>query len=118
MNGMDRLNALHLDDDEGLDDKVDAISQFDSFVVVNHGKPDLTSDNQAALAQLVSKAGLIGALQHPWSEERMNSHGAGNDCTTDLIHTERCGDSHPTLISEFPCETPCSLWLILRQFPL
>jgi len=118
MNRMDRLDAFHLDNDEGLDDQVDPVSQLDPFVVVNHRQPDLAGDSQAAFAQFMSKASLISALQQPRSEQRMNSHRTGNDCTADLVRAESCGRSHPTLIPDFPCETLCSPWLIFRQFPL
>ena len=59
---MDCLNAFHFDDNECLDDQVDAISEFDPLAVVNHRKPDLAGDNETSFSKLNVSGKPGGAL--------------------------------------------------------
>jgi hypothetical protein len=62
---MDCFNAFHFDDNECLDDQVDAISEFDPLAVVNHRKPDLAGDDETSFSKLMRQASLVGALSNP-----------------------------------------------------
>jgi hypothetical protein len=62
MDGMDRLNALHLNDDKILDNYVYPIPKLDFFTVVNDRQTDLASHVKPALAHFVFEAGLVYAL--------------------------------------------------------
>ena len=63
VDGMDGLNALHLDDDQAFYEQVDSIAQIEFLSFVNHGQTELRVYMEAAFAEFVGQAGVVGALQ-------------------------------------------------------
>jgi hypothetical protein len=53
MDWVDRLNALHFNDNQPLDNQVDPIPKLDSFAVVDNGQADLSSNAQSAFCQFM-----------------------------------------------------------------
>ena len=47
MDGMDRFDALHLDDYEVLDHEIHPVAQFDFLAIVNDGQADLAGHVKA-----------------------------------------------------------------------
>lgn len=63
MDGMERLNAFHLDDDGSLDYQVYPVTEINFFAVIDDGQADLASDTKPAFCQFMLQAGLICAFQ-------------------------------------------------------
>ncbi len=89
MHGMDRLDALHFDDNQTLDNEIYAVSQFDSFSVENHWQTDLAGDCESSFSKFMSKTSLVGALQQPRTEYSVNVHGGRHDRSRNLINANR-----------------------------
>jgi hypothetical protein len=65
INGMNRLNAFNLDDDEVLDHQVHPVPQFDLLSVVNHRQTDLADHLEPTLPQFMSQTTLIALSSSP-----------------------------------------------------
>jgi hypothetical protein len=89
MNWMDRLDALHFDDNQIFNDEVDPVAQLDSFTVENHWQTDLAPDRKSAFPKLMSKTSLVGALQESGTQYGVHMHGGRNDSSRNLVDANR-----------------------------
>lgn len=104
MNRMDRIYALHFDDNQAFDDQIDPVSEFDFFSVENHRQPNLARHLKAALSEFVGEATLAGAFQQPRPKHGVDVHGRRNDRPRNLVDAKRSkrrsGSSHPNYITQ------------------
>jgi len=63
MNRMDRADALDFDDNQLLDDQIDAVSELDLFSVEDHRKTDLAGDLKSPFPKLMRETSLVGVLK-------------------------------------------------------
>jgi len=63
MNGIDRLNALDLDNYQILNDEIDPVTEVNLLAIVDDRQSNLASHPQTLLAKLVQQASLISAFQ-------------------------------------------------------
>ena len=77
MHRMNRFNTLHFNDHHTFDHKVDAISQFDFFAVINDRQANLTRNRKPALLEFMLQARAIGTLKQSGSQKRMEFYCRG-----------------------------------------
>jgi len=63
MNGIDRLNALDLDNYQILNDEIDPVTEVNLLAIVDDRQSNLASHPQTLLAEFVQQASLISAFQ-------------------------------------------------------
>ncbi len=63
MNGRDGVHGLDLHNNNILNQKIHAISNFKFHAAIDDGKPDLTRGSNTCFLQFVMQARLIGALE-------------------------------------------------------
>jgi len=63
MNGIDRLNALDLDNYQILNDEIDPVTEVNLLAIVDDQQSNLASYAETLLAEFVQQASLISAFQ-------------------------------------------------------
>ncbi len=63
MNGIDRLNALDLDNYQILNDEIDPVTEVNLLAIVDDRQSNLASYAETLLAEFVQQASLISAFQ-------------------------------------------------------
>ena len=63
MNGIDRLNALDLDNYQILNDEIDPVTEVKLLAIVDDRQSNLASYAETLLAEFVQQASLISAFQ-------------------------------------------------------
>jgi hypothetical protein len=106
VNGMDCLNAFHLDNDKVLDQQVYAISKFDPLALVNDAQSDLAGNVYALLPKFVQQAGVIGTFEQAWAQHGMDFHGCRHNLASDVVNARRDllrESSHESPIPQLGC---------------
>ena len=88
---MESFDTFQFQDDEIFDKEIDAVSQVDSYTVVENREDDLACDVEVLPSKLVEQAGSVGALEQAGSQGGMDLHGGVDDCTCELVDGERLG---------------------------
>jgi len=63
VNGIDRLNALDLDNYQILNDEIDPVTEVNLLAIVDDRQSNLASYAETLLAEFVQQASLISAFQ-------------------------------------------------------
>src|SRR5688572_11916187 len=78
VHGLDTRNALHLDDDQPLDNEIDAVLG-DALPFVEQRNRDLSVDSQTTRAKFMTERTLIDRLEKAGSELPMDFYGTRDD---------------------------------------
>ena len=72
--------------------QVDSIAQVEFLSFVNHGQADLRVHVEAAFAEFVGQAGVVGALQQAGAEDGVHFHRGTDNRSGDLVDSEGWDD--------------------------
>lgn len=85
---MERNHFLHgfqFDDDCVFNEDVDAVTNVEFHLVVNHRQTYLAESFKPAFSKLINQAGFISRFQKPRPEARMNLNGRSNDFRSECV---------------------------------
>ena len=92
MDGVNCLDAFDLDDGQVFDQQVNSVSQIESLAFIHHGEADLRVHVEAAFAEFVGQARMIGTLQEAGAEDGMHFHRGADSGGGDLVYFQSWND--------------------------
>jgi hypothetical protein len=69
---VDAIDAFDLNDDQPLDQQINAIPEFQFRSLVNQGQTNLCGHMKTSFPQFVGEAGLVRTLQQAGAEQRVD----------------------------------------------
>ena len=97
----DHLDSLDLDNNEVLNEQVNAVTPWKGEVLVSNGYLKLPLETEATLAKLVGQTLFIDGLQQTWSKSTVNLDCCANDTLRNGVYgfkgnlTHQCCCSRP-----------------------
>ena len=85
MYGEDHFLSLDFNNDGVLNQEVDSISHFEPNALINQRQAYLTGNNKPRFPKFMSQTGFVGVLQNSRAKPRMNSDGATDNDSRDVI---------------------------------